>query len=59
MIGGLAVPIVAVPQIEVGDDRIGAEDARCRLRQDEGQNMKRYAVTLDESERNELTGTGV
>ncbi len=31
MIGGLAVPIVAVPQIEAGDDRIGARDARCRL----------------------------
>ena len=31
MVGGLTVPIVAVPQIEVGDDRIGAEDARHRL----------------------------
>ena len=31
MVGGLTVAIVAIPQIEVGDDRIGAEDARCRL----------------------------
>ena len=31
MVGGLAVPIIAVPQIETGDDRVGAVDSRCRL----------------------------
>ena len=31
MVGGFPVPVVAVPQIKEGDDRIGAEDAPRRL----------------------------